>query len=79
MHCPEHIILDSKIVFITLHTSWDYQRLRWVPWRERLNPLRYEFIIAPFTKYRTVINKDGTWARRASNWWWRVKDRMDLL
>lgn len=73
MYCPSSIILNSKIVFITLHTSADYYRASQIPWGERLNPLRYELIFAPFTKHRTVINKDGKLATKFSNLIWGLK------
>lgn len=76
MHCPQFIVSDNKYVFVTLNAKWDYLYFKQVPLSERLNPLRYEFILAPFTKYRTVINKDGALAIKFSNLIFRIKGKL---
>jgi hypothetical protein len=73
MYCPERVVLDSKIVYITRHESCDYYGANKTPWKERLNPFRLEFIFLPFTNYRATLNKGGAAWMRISNAIFRLK------
>lgn len=76
MHCPEFILMSSRIAFVTLYADWDYVQFSRVPRIERYNPLRYEIIIAPFTRFRFVINRDGVAHRIVSNAAYRFRTMM---
>lgn len=70
MHCPESVIAwRNAWVYIVRHDGADYKR--GVPWRERINLLRYEVQIKkPF--HRT-FNEGGKAHLWLANLIWRLK------
>lgn len=79
MYCPSNIILNSRFLWIELHTDGDYTGLSNVPIRQRLNPLRYEIGMGPRVPIKgtpsvrrlIVINNDGRWNLLWSNFKWK--------
>lgn len=70
MHCPHTVIAwRNSWVYIVRHDGADYRR---VPWRVRLNLLRYEIQIGPVGR-RFTINRDGRAALWLANLIWRLK------
>lgn len=76
MYCPESIILNSKLIFITIHTKCDYLTKSHIPKKEKINILRYEFIFLPYTKYRFEINKNGKLWNNFSNAIYTIKKKL---
>lgn len=61
MFDPSHVILSAKYFHIIRYDRTDYG-CRSAPWREVLNPLRYEIGIGKCGS-RLVINRNGRWAQ----------------
>lgn len=78
MHCPSNIILNSRFLWIEIHTDGDYTWLSTVPLSQRLNPLRYEIGLgprlpikgSPSVRRLIVLNKNARWNLLWSNFKW---------
>ena len=71
MFCPHNIVLNTRLVMLTLHTKTDYHV--GLPLRERLNLLRYSVTFHPGTRRHFTVNKDGKAAIWLANAIWRLK------
>jgi len=78
MFQPSTVVFNSKHLYIERHERTDY--MRGAPLREKINLLRYEFIIKWHgpqwrNKTRIVINKGGKAAIKFSNFIYRMRNR----
>jgi hypothetical protein len=74
MFQPLSVILSLRYLYIERHEKSDYYN--GTPWRERLNPLRYEVLIkwgGARNGKRIYINKGGKFHRAFSNFIWRLR------
>ena len=71
MECRHKIVLNSRLLFITVHTKADYHF--GIPFLELLNPLRYSVTL--FQKW--TLNKGGRASITASNFVFRCRRRLE--
>ena len=71
MYCPEHLVFKSRFLWVWMYWR-DVPRER-IPLRIWLNPLRYEVRVHAFRWNLLVVNREGAWARRFSNWIHRLR------
>lgn len=79
MHCPSNIILNSRFLWIEIHTDGDFNGFTEVPARQRINPLRYQIGIGPNLPIKgtpsvrrlIILNKNGRWNIAWSNFRWK--------
>ena len=73
MYCPEHLIVKNKFMIICFYDCADI-RWKYIPWKRKYNPLRYELsFFRKYPKTRIIINPEGIWARRVSDAIYRAK------
>lgn len=70
MHCPEHLVFKSRNFRIWHIQGADVSR-EYVPWAEKLNPLRYEFSFGRPGSHFSV-NEDAKWNRALISILWRL-------
>lgn len=76
MYCPEQLVLETKYLSVWMYGSGDIRR-EYVPLTWWLNPLRYEFVIQPtLITPHMVINREGTWRIKASNFIFKMKQKV---
>lgn len=71
MFCPHEILINSRRLFVQVHTGIDY--VRGAPWLVRYNPLRWEIILGErrdFQPHKIVINRDGRAYLAWAKFWW---------
>jgi len=78
MYCPEQLVLKTNYFYIWMYGSGDVPR-KHVPMKWWLNPLRYSFVIQPtrITPHM-IINPNGIWRIKASNFIYRIKVRLNI-
>lgn len=68
MNCPEHLVFQSRYLWIWMY--WRDVPRSTIPLKVWLNPLNYELIVKGFDR-RVVINPNGQWIRGVI---WRLKE-----
>lgn len=67
MYCPSMIFANNKFLYINHHQEGDRNYLEQVPWKELLNPLRYEIIFRWRWNNKARINQGAKWHLFASD------------
>lgn len=80
MFCPDRMIVNARWGYVSRFESYDFKRGERVPWRIRLNPLRYTIGIGRRRPCWLVINRHNARTYVAgANALYAVKKRLGLV